>query len=107
MWPHGSTLPGFMIPLGSNNALILFIHSMLVGLFEYWSAWVFITPIPCSADIEPLYDAGENSARQLQCKCKAITNRLVRRQTAQALLQSRVYMRRQQHSDAGYLEDRS
>ncbi len=56
---HGRTLPGFIIPFGSKRALIFFIHSMLVGLLEYCSACVFITPIPCSADIEPLYDAAK------------------------------------------------
>lgn len=54
---HGRTFPGFMIPLGSNNALILLIHSMLVSFLEYRRACVFIAPIPCSAEIEPLYDA--------------------------------------------------
>jgi hypothetical protein len=28
------TLPGFMIPFGSNSSLIFFIHAMLVALFE-------------------------------------------------------------------------
>jgi hypothetical protein len=28
------TFPGFMMPLGSNNCLIFFIHSRLVALFE-------------------------------------------------------------------------
>lgn len=59
---NSSTFPGFMIPFGSKRCLIFFIHSMLTAFFEYGNACVFITPMPCSAEIEPLYLAAKVSA---------------------------------------------
>ena len=50
-----------MIPLGSNNFLILFINSMLVWSLLYPSALVFAYPMPCSAETEPLYEATPSS----------------------------------------------
>lgn len=52
---YASTFPGFMMPFGSNSFLIFLIHSILVSFFEYGKACVFITPIPCSAETDPLY----------------------------------------------------
>src|SRR5262245_32395769 len=48
-----STLPGFMIPLGSSSALKLFISSIATLSFTSGSSSRLSTPMPCSAEIEP------------------------------------------------------
>src|SRR5246127_4076723 len=49
------TFPGFNIPFGSSRRLRLFIRSSATVSFTVGNRSRFITPTPCSAEIEPPY----------------------------------------------------
>src|SRR5205085_11963373 len=49
------TLPGFKIPFGSSVRLSARISSIATGSFTLGNRSRFITPMPCSAEIEPPY----------------------------------------------------
>lgn len=51
---------------------------MLTLLLEYCSACVFIAPIPCSADMEPRWDAGDASSNNIPTQLKNLhTDKLI------------------------------